>query len=154
MIIGLAGTFFLLVAHLARNRWLVAYTLVRNPSIQKYTAKNIQLLLRHKEKEKKREEEEANKVFVLEDIIREDKLSEESDFSKRELVEEKGVEVQPSEGKQVGEEEVGDEEIELSLDERFLEDKEEPKEWIGNGGSGIQEEEPKETEFDRRDEHD
>ena len=47
---------------LARNRWFVAYTLVRNPSIQQYTAKNIQLL---------REQEERNqdRVFALEDAI-------------------------------------------------------------------------------------
>ena len=47
----------------ARNRWCVAYTLVRNPALQKYTANNIQLLQLSAEENKK-------KVFSLEHTIR------------------------------------------------------------------------------------
>lgn len=50
-----------LIARLIRNRWLVAYTLVRNPSVQQYTAKNMQLL---------NEESKKARVFALEHAIR------------------------------------------------------------------------------------
>ena len=54
----------------ARNRWFVAYTLIRNPSLQKYTANNIALLV----KEKKLQED---KVFILEHAIKNVKKDEE-----------------------------------------------------------------------------
>ena len=46
---------------LIRNRLLVVYTLVRNPSVQQYSANNITLL---------NEEEKVERVFALEHTIR------------------------------------------------------------------------------------
>lgn len=58
------GSLFSIYADVqARNRWLVAYTLIRNPSLQKLTASNIQLLQASAERDKKR-------VFSLEHTIR------------------------------------------------------------------------------------
>ena len=48
---------------MARNRWLVAYTLLRNPSLQQHTANNIRLLQLEEISQKK------NKVFKLEHIL-------------------------------------------------------------------------------------
>ena len=45
-----------------RNRWLVAYTLIKNPSLQKCTANNIALLAKEKDLQ-------ANEVFLFKDDI-------------------------------------------------------------------------------------
>ncbi len=50
-----------LIATRVRNRWLVAYTLIKNPSIQQYTANNIELLKKDKERAQ---------VFSLEHTIK------------------------------------------------------------------------------------
>lgn len=74
-----------------RNRWRVAYTLIRNPSIQKYTAKNIELL--------KKDEKQAH-VFSLEHTIkRHSTIGEEEAGGTEKLVygEELGMEVKPQE---------------------------------------------------------
>ena len=49
---------------MARNRWLVAYTLLRNPSLQRLTANNIRLL------QLEEISREKNKVFKLEHVLR------------------------------------------------------------------------------------
>lgn len=74
-------------ATLVRNRWLVAYTLVRNPSIQQYTAKNIELL--------KKDKEHAH-VFTLEHTIKVHSEAEKKEALKEEL----GVEIKPGTEKQ------------------------------------------------------
>ena len=43
-----------------RNRWLVAYTLIRNPSLQELTASNLSATSEAEEEEAHREGEEEN----------------------------------------------------------------------------------------------
>ena len=71
---------------MARNRWLVAYTLVRNPSIQQYTANNIELL--------KKDKEHAH-TFALQHAIKVH-----SEAGKEELRDELGFEIRPANEKQ------------------------------------------------------
>lgn len=65
---------------LIRNRWQVAYTLVRNPSIQKYTASNIALVIKEKELQEER-------LFLLEHTIQ----SVGADIEKQELKKQESI---------------------------------------------------------------
>ena len=110
---------------LARNRWLVAYTLIRNPSIQQYTANHIRLLA---------EEKEKDKTFVLTNTIKSasDKVVlEEWNLGKKEK---EGVEIQPTKGN----------EAESSQDGKALEG----KDVLGNGEGDPEAGYDEGTEFD------
>ena len=120
---------------LARNRWLVAYTLIRNPSIQQYTANHIKLLA---------EEKEKDKTFVLANTIKsasDEAILEEWDSGKKEK---EGVEIQPTKGNEAKKER----EAELcAQDGKAVEG----KDVLGNGEEDPVEKEAgydKGTEFD------